>query len=79
MRVVRHNAERKFCYLGRIAHRLGWHYRTVVEAVERRRILRKSVDVAHKKKVAGFKKAAVKSTANAVAPLRAIKAQYGYQ
>merc|ERR1711863_64208 len=56
MRVVRHDGSRKFCYLGRIAHRVGWQYRTVVERMERRRLLRKSVDVAHKKKVAGLRR-----------------------
>merc|ERR1739845_166895 len=78
MRVVRHNGSRKFCYLGRIAHRVGWQYRKVVERMERRRILRKSVNVAHKKKVAGFKKAATKSVKRAMAPYLAVKAKYGY-
>jgi len=78
MRVVRHNSDNKFCYLGRIAHRIGWQYRGVVERMERRRLIRKSVNIAHKKKVDGFEKAALKSAEKSLAKYKAIKAQYGY-
>merc|ERR1712055_330191 len=78
MRAVRSDPANKFCYLGRVAHRIGWHYRTVIERLERRRLIKKSVDINHKKRVAGFKKQAVKYVAHQMEPYQRLKMANGY-
>ncbi|KAF2344560.1 Ribosomal protein L13 [Trinorchestia longiramus] len=78
MRVVRSNPAAKFCYLGKVAHEVGWKYRSVVRRLERRRLIKKRIGIVHKKHVAAFKNKAVRSVRKELKPFQIIKANYGY-
>lgn len=69
----------QFCYLGRVAHLVGWKYKHVLERMERRRYLKKKINVNHEIRVKAFKKKAIGFAHKDLAQFNKVKAQYGFK
>lgn len=79
LRVLSLRAGRKYCKIGRISHEVGWHFKDVVENLERKRKAKLRVHLKQMKVNNKLTKEARVNVEKAAAPFNAIIKSYGYQ
>merc|ERR1711915_671887 len=77
LRINRLKPGRKFCYLGRLSHEVGWNYQKVVATLETRRKVKDLVSLRKKHKTQAMKKEATKKMAKAIAKYDKVIVSYG--
>lgn len=79
MRILCLRAGRKYCSIGRLSHEVGWHYKDVVQNLERKRKAKLRL---HLKQMKVNKKLTLKARETidkAAAPFTALIKSYGYE
>ncbi|KAK8745163.1 hypothetical protein OTU49_000488 [Cherax quadricarinatus] len=76
MRVTRLKPGRKFCYLGRLSHEVGWKYKSVVATLETRRKLKAAVLYKARKADMRLKKRAMSKVAGRIEPYSKVITSY---
>ncbi len=79
MRVLSLRSGRKFCQVGRISHEVGWHYKDVVQNLERKRKAKLRIHLRQMKVNNKLTQQARQNIEKAAAPFTAIIKSYGYQ
>merc|ERR1711970_564201 len=77
LRINRLKPGRKYCYLGRVSHEVGWNYSKVVATLETRRKVKALISRRKKAKIETMKKEAAKQVAKGIAPYDKVIISYG--
>ncbi|XP_045585538.1 large ribosomal subunit protein uL13 [Procambarus clarkii] len=77
MRITRLKPGRKYCYLGRLSHEVGWKYKNVVATLEARRKLKAAVLYKARKTDMKLKKRATAKVAKRIEPYSKVITSYG--
>ncbi|KAK8381320.1 hypothetical protein O3P69_018424 [Scylla paramamosain] len=77
LRIMRLKPGRKYCFLGRLSHEVGWKYKSVVATLETRRKLKQAV--LHKKRLTDKKlrRQALNKVSKRVEPYTKVMVSYG--
>uniref|UniRef100_A0A4D5R9I1 Large ribosomal subunit protein uL13 n=1 Tax=Scolopendra viridis TaxID=118503 RepID=A0A4D5R9I1_SCOVI len=78
LRVLRLHPRRKYCYLGRLSHEVGWKYQNVIATLEVKRKIKAAVAYKKKKLDNKLREQAKKNVAAAIAPFQKVIEHYGY-
>ncbi|XP_020648488.3 large ribosomal subunit protein uL13 [Pogona vitticeps] len=77
LKVVRLKPTRKFAYLGRLAHEVGWKYQAITATLEEKRKEKAKLHYAKKKKLMKLRKQAEKNVESKIAKYTDILKQHG--
>ncbi|XP_026578798.1 60S ribosomal protein L13a-like isoform X2 [Pseudonaja textilis] len=77
LKVVRLKPTRKFAYLGRLAHEVGWKYQTITATLEEKRRQKAKVHYTKKKQLTKLRKQAEKNVESKIAKYTDVLKHYG--
>uniref|UniRef100_T1J6X9 Large ribosomal subunit protein uL13 n=1 Tax=Strigamia maritima TaxID=126957 RepID=T1J6X9_STRMM len=76
LRILRLHPRRKYCYLGRLSHEVGWKYQNVVATLEIKRKVKAAVHYKKQKAEEKLRDAAKKKMAKRVSPFQKVIESY---
>ncbi|XP_042208592.1 60S ribosomal protein L13a-like [Homarus americanus] len=79
MRVTRLKPGRKYCFLGRLSHEVGWKYKTVVATLEARRKVKSTVIFKKRKADMKLRKQAMAKVTKRIEPYTKVLVSYGIE
>ncbi|XP_064359671.1 large ribosomal subunit protein uL13 [Dromaius novaehollandiae] len=77
LKIIRLKPTRKFAFLGRLAHEVGWKYQAVTAALEEKRKEKAKLRYNKKKKLMSLRRRAERNVEGKIAPLSAVLRQHG--
>ncbi|NXF88013.1 RL13A protein, partial [Eubucco bourcierii] len=77
LKIIRLKPTRKFAFLGRLAHEVGWKYQEVTAALEEKRKEKAKLRYGRKKKLMSLRRRAEKNVEAKTAPFTALLRQHG--
>ncbi|WP_181365350.1 hypothetical protein, partial [Bacillus altitudinis] len=75
LKIIRLKPTRKFAFLGRLAHEVGWKYQAVTAALEEKRKAKAKLHYRKKKKLTNLRRQAEKNVEAKIAPFTAVLRQ----
>lgn len=72
LKIIRLKPTRKFAFLGRLAHEVGWKYQAVTAALEEKRKAKAKLHYRKKKKLTNLRRQAEKNVEAKIAPFTAV-------